>query len=100
MPAVSLVRTVLSAVQKHPLLMSPVLLEYLLRGDVIGRMAEKGLLQSPFHAALAAEPSHEIAAAIAQCLEQGWLLRTSGFYPALTVSPAGAGKVRIPKSSE
>ena len=52
-------------------------------------MAEKGLLQSPFHAALASEPSHEISAAIAQCLEQGWLMRTSGFYPSLTLTPAG-----------
>jgi superfamily II DNA helicase RecQ len=89
MSALTPVRTVLTAVQKHPMLMSPVLLEYLLRGDVIGRMAEKGLLQSPFHGVLAAEPGHEITNAISHCLEQGWLIRTSGFYPSLTLSPAG-----------
>ncbi len=37
-------RVVLQAVQRHPLLMSPLLLEYLLRGEMIGRMQEKGLL--------------------------------------------------------
>jgi hypothetical protein len=76
MSALTPIRTVLTAVQKHPMLMSPVLLE-------------KGLLQSPFHGVLAAEPSHEITSATGHCLEQGWLIRTSGFYPSLTLSPAG-----------
>jgi superfamily II DNA helicase RecQ len=83
------IQTILQAVQKHPLMMSPVLLDYLLRGEIIGRMAEKGLLNSPFHAALAGEKPHEINAAIAHCLEQGWLARTSGFYPALILTAAG-----------
>ena len=83
------IRTVLEAVQRHPLMMSPVLLEYLLRGDVIGRMAEKGLLQSPYHGKLADFTSAEITASITECLERGWLMRTSGFYPALTLSPTG-----------
>ncbi|MDB5095698.1 MAG: recQ [Cyanobacteria bacterium RYN_339] len=83
------IKTILQAVQKHPLMMSPVLLEYLLRGEIIGRMSEKGLLESPFHAALVDEKSHEITAAVAHCLEQGWLARTSGFYPALILTSAG-----------
>lgn len=90
------VRTVLSAVQKHPMLMSPVLLEYLLRGDVIGRMAEKGLLQSPFHGALSHEPSHEIANAVTSCLENGWITRTTGFYPSLVLSAAGEVRLSAP----
>lgn len=42
-------RVVLQAVQRHPLLMSPLLLEYLLRGEMIGRMQEKGLLPDAIH---------------------------------------------------
>ena len=85
----SIIQTILKAVQKHPLMMSPVLLDYLLRGEIIGRMSEKGLLDSPFHGVLEAEKSHEITAAIAHALEQGWLVRTSGFYPALIITTAG-----------
>jgi hypothetical protein len=52
MSALTPIRTVLTAVQKHTMLMSPVLLEYLLRGDVIGRMSEKDYCRAPFTASL------------------------------------------------
>ena len=82
-------RTVLASVQEHPGLMSPVLLEYVLRGEVIGRMAEKHLLSSRFHGALSGAQPLDIAKAIARMVEDGYLFRQSGFYPALHVSSAG-----------
>lgn len=85
----STLRTILSAVKKHPLMMSPVLLEYTLRGDIIGRMAEKGLIGSEIHGALADLPTPDLQGAIAYCLERGWLIRTSGFYPSLNVTASG-----------
>ena len=86
-------RAVLQAVQRHPLTMSPLLLEYLLRGEAIGRMAEKGLLQSPHHGELATEPNGAIAEAIADALDAGWIARGGGFYPALKLTPQGEGQL-------
>lgn len=82
-------RTVLAAVQAHPMAMSAVMLEYLLRGERVGRMAEKGLLASDFHGALKAVPGPEIAFLISDLLGEKLLLRTAGFYPALVLSPLG-----------
>lgn len=67
-------------------MMSPVLLDYLLRGDVIGHVTEKGLFDFPNHGALAALPSSEVSEATASCLESDWLTRSSGFYPSLSLS--------------
>lgn len=85
----SLSRTVLLAVQTHPLAMSPVLLAYMLRGEVIGRMAEKGLANSPHFGVLAEASEEDVAAAIATCLDQRWLTRAAGFYPALRLTVSG-----------
>lgn len=83
-------RTILAAVQAHPMGMSAVLLEYLLRGERVGRMAEKGLLDSEYHGALKDLPGAEIAYLISDALGERLLLRTAGFYPALALSPLGA----------
>ena len=77
---------VVAAVKVHPGLMSPVLLEYLLRGEKIGRMAEKGLLESPHHGSLRDVPSGAIAAHIDGLLASRRLVRASGFYPALKLA--------------
>lgn len=79
----------LQAVRQHPLLMSPLLLEYLLRGEIIGRMAEKGLLDSPHHGALADVCGPSVAENIAEVLAAGYIARGGGFYPALKITPAG-----------
>ncbi|MFP5501804.1 MAG: HRDC domain-containing protein [Candidatus Sericytochromatia bacterium] len=82
-------RTVLSAVRHHPKLMSPVLLDHLLRGEVIGRMAEKGLLDSPHFGALKSLPVGAAYHLIEACMESGWLVRGTGFYPALQLTHTG-----------
>lgn len=82
-------RTVLAAVAAHPMVMSPILLEYLLRGERVGRMAEKGLLDSPHHGALKALPGAEISFLIADLVQDKLLAKTAGVYPALVVSPVG-----------
>lgn len=79
----------LAAVQAHPGSMSPVLLEYLLRGDIIGRMGEKGLLTSVHHGALSGATSHDVHTAITTVLARGFAYRGSGFYPALWLTPDG-----------
>ena len=81
--------TVLNAVNAHPLAMSPILLEYLLRGEVIGRMAEKGLLESPYHGVLADTEPGLVAGLISEALGKGFMSRGGGFYPALKLTPAG-----------
>lgn len=80
---------VLQAVDQHPDCMSPVLLEHLLRGEVIGRMAEKGLLESPLLAALSDLPPGAVAHLVEACLDAGWLSRSGGFYPALSLTLSG-----------
>lgn len=82
-------RTVLAAVRMHPNLMSPVLLDHLLRGEVIGRMAEKGLLDSPHFGELKALPTGAVYHLIEACLAAGWLSRGAGFYPALVLTHTG-----------
>lgn len=83
------IQIVLQALARHPGLMSPLMLEYLLRGETIGRMEEKGLLESPFHGALADAPAGAVAAAVATVLTSGWVARANGFYPALRLTTAG-----------
>lgn len=80
---------VLQAVDQHPHCMSPVLLEHLLRGEVIGRMAEKGLLDSPYMGLLTDLPPGAVAHLIEACLDAHWLSRSNGFYPALTLTLSG-----------
>lgn len=86
-------RHVLLAVQAHPSSMSPILLEYLLRGESIGRMKEKGLDVSPHRAMLADVPNWAVAEAIMACLTAGWLAKAAGFYPALRLTPAGEAQL-------
>ena len=81
--------TVLKAVQEHPACMSPVLLEHFLRGEVLGRMAEKGLLDSPHFGAFSTLPAMVVAALIDGCVQVGWLKREEGFYPALSLTHKG-----------
>ncbi|MEB3329486.1 MAG: HRDC domain-containing protein [Candidatus Sericytochromatia bacterium] len=83
------VLTVLKAVDRHPALMSPIMLEYMLRGETIGRMEEKGLIGSPFHGALAEAPPGVVAGAVATALTCRWVARAGGFYPALRLTTAG-----------
>jgi superfamily II DNA helicase RecQ len=90
-----LTRTVLQAVERHPLLMSPILLEYLLRGESIGRMSEKGLDASPFLGRLAEAAPGAIAAGIADALDAGWLARSGGFYPALKLTAQGEAQLLV-----
>ena len=88
-----LVRTVLHAVKLHPGLMSPILLAYLLRGETIGRMLEKGLMESPLRGAHAGVAEAELAEAIADAERHGWLSKASGFYPALRLTTAGEAQL-------
>jgi superfamily II DNA helicase RecQ len=82
-------RTVLLAVQAHPFLMSPVLLEHLLRGEELGRMREKGLVGSPYFGALPTADVLDLYRLIQVCVEAGWLARGTGFYPALGLTHKG-----------
>lgn len=84
-------RLVLKSLYDHPDRMSPVLLEHLLRGVALGRMAEKGLLGSAHFGALAHLPEGAVAAWIAEVLENGWALKARGYYPALRLSREGEG---------
>lgn len=88
-------QVVLKAVRQHPGMMSPILLEYLLRGENIGRMEEKGLLDSPFKGLLAGLPIGEVGRLISEALLTRWLLRAGGFYPALRLSAAGEGQLLV-----
>lgn len=88
-------QVVLRAVRYHPGIMSPILLEYLLRGERIGRMEEKGLLTSPFFGALQDLPSGDVAHLIAEALLTRWLLRSGGFYPALRLSASGEAQLLV-----
>jgi superfamily II DNA helicase RecQ len=82
-------RTILQAVQAHPHTMSPVLLEHLLRGEELGRMREKDLLDSPYFGALAGADVIDVYKLIQICVEAGWLVRGSGFYPSLGLAHRG-----------
>jgi superfamily II DNA helicase RecQ len=82
-------RLVLQVLHDHPAAMSPVLLDHFLRGEVLGRMAEKGLLDSPHFGALATLPGFAVAALIDGCEQLGWLQRAEGFYPALSLTAKG-----------
>ena len=82
-------RLVLQTLADHPAMMSPVLLDHFLRGEVLGRMAEKGLLDSPHFGALSTLPSIAVAALIDGCTQVGWLKRAEGFYPALSLTSKG-----------
>ena len=92
-------RTVLQAIQLHPRLMSPVLLEHLLRGEPLGRMVEKGLTDSPYYGALANLPTGAVFHLVQGCLEAGWLAAGTGFYPALGLTLAGEKLLAAPPSS-
>jgi superfamily II DNA helicase RecQ len=83
------VLTVLKAVDRHPALMSPIMLEYMLRGETIGRMEEKGLIGSPYHGVLDEAPPGVVANAVALALTSRWVARAGGFYPALRLTTAG-----------
>lgn len=81
---------IINAVLSHSGLCSPVLLEHLLRGSVIGRMAEKGLRESPFFGALARPGNRlptgwEVADAIGDLRREGVLATAPGFYPGLVL---------------
>jgi superfamily II DNA helicase RecQ len=82
-------RLVLQVLAEHPAIMSPVLFDHFLRGQVLGRMAEKGLLESPHFGALSTMPSIVVAALIDGCEQVGWLQRADGFYPALSLTAKG-----------
>lgn len=86
-------RVVLRAVQLHPGCMSSLLLEHLLRGETFGRMAEKGLLDSPYRGALADTPGEAIARSVEEAVEAGWLERSEGYYPSLTITLVGEQKL-------
>lgn len=86
---------ILRAVRQHPGIMSPILLEYLLRGESIGRMEDKGLLTSPYFGALQDLPPGEVARLVADALLTRWLLRSGGFYPALRLSASGEAQLLV-----
>jgi len=88
-------QVVLRAVQAHPSTMSPILLEYLLRGETIGRMEEKGLLESSHFGALRDLPPGAVASLIGEALLERYLLRSGGFYPALRLSTTGEGELLV-----
>jgi superfamily II DNA helicase RecQ len=88
-------RTILLAVQRHPNCMSALLLEYLLKGEVFGRMVEKGLLNSPYRGTFVHLPAEAISRFIEECVSEGWLVRASDFYPALTLSERGKAFLAI-----
>lgn len=82
-------RLVLQVLHDHPAVMSPVLLDHFLRGEVLGRMAEKGLLDSPHFGSLSTLPSMVVAALIDGCEQVGWIKRSDGFYPGLALTTKG-----------
>lgn len=82
-------RCVLLAVEAHSDLMSPLLLEHLLRGETFGRMREKKLCDSPFFGALSHLPAGAVGRLIEDAFDEGWLTRSDGFYPAVHLTPRG-----------
>lgn len=76
---------IIEALRAHPLLMSPLLLEYFLRGEEIGRMHEKGLVDSEWFGTLAAVPSEVITKEIYWLINNDHIRRCGGFYPALVL---------------
>jgi hypothetical protein len=98
-PASDVLRKVLAAVAAHPKVMSPILLEYLLRGEKIGRMEEKGLCDSPHHGVLRGSDNWAIADGIGKALEAGYVTRTSGFYPGLFLTSYGTRALAIFEST-
>jgi len=87
------VRHVLLAVLAHPAAMSASLLAYLLRGEALGRLAEKRLDASPHRGALADVPAVVVAEAIQGCVAAGWLSKGAGVYPALR--PTALGEAQL-----
>jgi superfamily II DNA helicase RecQ len=86
-------KTVLEAVHRHPGAMSALFLGHLLRGNVLGRIAEKGLIDSPSFGALRAVSPLEVDAAIAAVTAAGWVTKVAGPYAALVLTHEGAAKV-------
>jgi hypothetical protein len=82
-------QTILAAVEAHPGCMSPIMLDHFLRGQVFGRMADKGLLESPHFGALAGADSQQLTDAIFDLLREGAVSRADGFYPALSLATKG-----------
>lgn len=86
-------KTVLEAVHRHPGAMSALFLGHLLRGNVLGRIAEKGLIDSPSFGALRSVSPLEVDAAIAACQAAGWVTKVAGPYAALVLTHGGTAKV-------
>jgi hypothetical protein len=85
----NLLKTVLLAVEANPGVMSPILVEFMLRGELIGRMTEKGLDKSPFFGVAADKSGHALMEAINEGIAHGLLGRIGGFYPGLVLTSRG-----------
>lgn len=84
---------VLRAVHDHPGAMSALFLSHLLRGNIFGRMAEKGVADSPHRGALMYLQPEQIDAAIAEVIAAGWVARVAGPYAALVATREGESLV-------
>jgi hypothetical protein len=76
-------RAIIEAVKLHPGVMSPIMLDHYLRGEVLGRMSEKGLLDSPYFGACADLDVMAVATIIDAAMQKHPIKRTPGFYPGL-----------------
>lgn len=77
---------VLDAIAKHPGVMSAPLLSFLLVGEPFGRMAEKGLVDTPFFGMLADLDADRVCEVVRQMEDDGLLESARGYYPALTMN--------------
>jgi hypothetical protein len=84
---------VLRAVHEHPGAMSALFLSHLLRGNIFGRMAEKGVAESSHRGALAHLTPVEVDTAIAGAVEAGLLKRVAGPYASLVTTRGGEALV-------
>lgn len=92
-------KAILEAVMFHPKVMSPILLAYMLTGETIGRMMEKGLNNSSFFGLLDFDTA-EVGSEIAKLVSEGYLNRASGFYPALSLDLRAYDEILILRRME
>jgi hypothetical protein len=81
----AMLNTILACAAAHPGLMSPLVLDHLLRGKVFGRMEEKGLLNSPHFGRLKKAAPGAVSMIISEAMLNKMLVRVGGDYPGLAV---------------
>lgn len=92
-------KAILEAVMFHPKIMSPTLLAYMLTGETIGRMMEKGLNNSAFFGLLNMNTA-DLELEIAKLVSEGYLNKAGGFYPALSLDLRAYDEILILRRME